>query len=171
MNNIKLVTRAHKLGVEQPVEIDKLCAGIDDRTIPTRMGCRTYVESDNLVECDSTQEPKNYKFERTERPPYGVTFGRGNFSFTTLNLPRYAIEAVKSVKGGKLTTSNAKIRKEILSKFYELLLRYIILAKQSLRYRQQIIGDKPAKNFEFIIGQHMILGTNDIKPEDKTYEV
>lgn len=78
-----------------------------------------------------------------------ISGGRGNFSFTTINLPKLAIEA------------NGNI-----DKFYELFDKYIYLSKEYLEYRYSIIAKKHGKNYPFSIGQHIAYGSENIGEND-----
>jgi ribonucleoside-triphosphate reductase len=93
------------------------------------MGCRTRVLSN--VNGDS------------------VVTGRGNFAFTTLNLPKIAIESKKNMK-----------------KFYEILDKYMEFAKNQLLWRYNLIGKRHAYNYPFLMGQHVWMGSEDLKPND-----
>lgn len=168
-NDIK---KAHKAGVQLPSDLDDLCRGFDDRTTPARMGCRTYVQGDSLVRCDSTQEPgKSYKYNRIERPPYGVTFGRGNFNFITLNFPKFAIESVLKLNVVPSEALNEEQKSTAVNSFYTYVINYMIMAKNILQFREAIIGNKIGKNFQFVIGQNLILGGDKVGEYEKTAKI
>ena len=170
--NEKKVLKAESVGVQFPALYDKLSIGFDDRTTPARMGCRTYVEGDNLVEFDTNHEPSKYKFVRTHRPPYEITAGRGNFNFITLNLPKFAIESVLNTKNAKMRKKNDLIvQNEMLSKFFKYILDYSVKAKNILQIKEEIIGNKLGKNFQFVIGQNIIIGSDEIEENDQTHKI
>lgn len=171
IEDLSLVQKAREYGYELPVQVDELAVGADSRCFPCRMGCRTFVESDALVECDSTQEPENYKFVRDERPPYGVTLGRGNFNFVTMNLPKMAIEAIKKYGGSLEEENDEELTEKCVSEFYKILLEYLLMAKDILVKRQEIIGNKIARNFNFIVGEGLIIGSKNLNATDKTKEL
>lgn len=98
------------------------------------MGCRTRVISD--INGDD------------------ITGGRGNFSFTTINLPKLALEA-----------------KQDIDKFWELLDKYITLSHDYLLYRYNIIVKKHVYNFPFAVGQKIAVGSENLKQEDTLEEV
>jgi anaerobic ribonucleoside-triphosphate reductase len=79
---------------------------------------------------------------------------RGNFSFVTLNLPMMALEA----KGD-------------LDKFWKIYDHYIKLAHDYLLERLEIIGNKHAYNFPFLMGQGVWMDSDKLKSEDKIKEV
>ena len=100
------------------------------------MGCRTRVMA-NVN--DPTKE---------------VTCGRGNLSFTSINLPRIAIEANKDIE-----------------KFFEMLDEKIDLVIDQLRSRFQIQSNKKVYNYPFLMGQHVWLDSEKLGVNDKVGEV
>lgn len=100
------------------------------------MGCRTRVMG-NVY--DPTRE---------------VTCGRGNLSFTSINLPRLAIEA----KGD-------------INKFYKSLDDMIDLVIRQLLHRFKIQCAKIGKNYPFLIGQNIWLDSDNIGEYDTVSEV
>lgn len=100
------------------------------------MGCRTRVMG-NVH--DRTRE---------------VTCGRGNLSFTTVNLPRLAIEA----KGD-------------LDKFYRELDGAIELVLRQLLHRFKIQCAKRGRNYPFLMGQGIWLDAERLGPDDMIAEV
>ena len=79
---------------------------------------------------------------------------RGNFSFTTINLPKLALEA----KGN-------------IEKFFELFDKYIEICKDYLMFRLSIIEKKHMYNFPFLMGQGVWLDSERYKPTDTIKEV
>lgn len=75
---------------------------------------------------------------------------RGNFAFVTLNLPMIAL------------TSKGNIEQ-----FWKLLDKYIVLAKDYLIWRFNIIASKKVKNFPFVFGQGLYMGSEQLGPEDE----
>ena len=100
------------------------------------MGCRTRVMG-NVY--DPTRE---------------VTCGRGNLSFTSINLPRLAIEA----KGD-------------IDKFYKSLDDMINLVIRQLLHRFKIQCVKIGKNYPFLMGQNIWLDSDKIGEYDNLSEV
>ncbi|MCL6588521.1 MAG: anaerobic ribonucleoside-triphosphate reductase [Firmicutes bacterium] len=78
-----------------------------------------------------------------------VTDGRGNLSFTTINLPRIAIEA-----GGSL---------EI---FFTELERVMVLAARQLYHRYRVQSRLRVKDMPFLMGQGLYLDSEKLKPDD-----
>ena len=76
--------------------------------------------------------------------------GRGNFAFTTINLPYLALLADKKI-----------------DKFFNLLDYYMDLSKRYLEYRFEIIAKKKVKNFPFVMGQKLYMGSENLGPEDE----
>lgn len=100
------------------------------------MGCRTRVMG-NVH--DRTKE---------------VTCGRGNLSFTSVNLPRIGIEA----KGD-------------LHKFYELLDKRIDLVIRQLLHRFKIQCSKKVYNYPFLMGQGVWIDSEKLGMNDSVAEV
>lgn len=78
-----------------------------------------------------------------------VTTGRGNLSFTTINLPRLGIKA-----HGNLET------------FYQELDRILVLVGRQLYHRYRIQSKLKVKDMPFLMGQHLYLDSERLKPED-----
>ena len=100
------------------------------------MGCRTRVIA-------NAYDPDN-----------AISNGRGNLSFTTINLPRLAIKA----KGD-------------IALFFETLDNKIDLVIQQLLERFQIQAKKKVKNFPFLMGEGVWLGSENLGWEDEIGEV
>ena len=100
------------------------------------MGCRTRVMS-NVY--DPTRE---------------VTCGRGNLSFTSINLPRIAINAHGNVEW-----------------FFEELERKADLVIEQLLERFKIQAAKKVRNYPFLMGQGVWLDSDKLSPDDKVGEV
>ena len=80
--------------------------------------------------------------------------GRGNLSFTSINLPRLGIEA----------------RGEI-ARFYQLLDEKMDLVVEQLLHRFKIQCGKKAYNYPFLMGQGVWIGSDKLGPEDSVAEV
>lgn len=100
------------------------------------MGCRTRVVG-NVY--DPTRE---------------IVTGRGNLSFTSINLPRLAIKS----RGD-------------LDQFFDELDRMIELAQDQLYDRFKIQSQKKVKNFPFLMGQGIWLDSEKLGPDDTIEEV
>ena len=83
-----------------------------------------------------------------------VSPGRGNLSFTTINLPRLAIEA----KGDE-------------DHFFDDLDSMLYSVVVQLTHRYSVQGHRKAKNFPFLMGQHVWMGSENLGPEDEVAEV
>lgn len=83
-----------------------------------------------------------------------VTDGRGNLSFTTINLTRLAIKAERN-----------------LMKFYEGLSNVIDLACEQLYHRYQIQAQLRVKDMPFLMGQGLYLDSDKLSPDDSIAEV
>ena len=108
----------------------------DHNTEVAYMGCRTRVVANNYD------------------PGRQTTSGRGNLSFTSVNLPRIAIKA----KGD-------------LDIFFEDLDRKISLVVDQLLDRFKIQAAKKVKNYPFLMGQGIWLDSEKLGPNDEVGEV
>ena len=100
------------------------------------MGCRTRVMG-NVY--DPTRE---------------IAYGRGNLSFTSINLPRLAIEAKGDMK-----------------KFYSSLDEMMDLVTQQLLDRFEIQKAKHVYNYPFLMGQGVWIDSEKLNPYDRVDEV
>lgn len=82
-------------------------------------------------------------------PDDQVVTGRGNLSFTSINLPRLAIEANKDV-----------------AKFYELLDEKMEICKDQLLHRYNIQCNKTIKNYPFLMAQGVWKGSDELGVND-----
>ncbi|WP_159634455.1 anaerobic ribonucleoside triphosphate reductase [Erysipelothrix anatis] len=108
----------------------------------TYMGCRTRVMSD-------INDPENEE-----------VIGRGNLSFTSINLVRLGI------KHGILTHETPDIEG-----FYEELDHLIDLTKYQLLERYRIQCGKSVANFKFLLGQGVWKNSKSLKPKDNLHKV
>ena len=83
-----------------------------------------------------------------------VTCGRGNLSFTSINLPRLALRAGKDT-----------------DKFFALLDEQISLVFRQLLHRFDIQRKKKVFNYPFLMGQGIWLDSEKLDPEDEIGEV
>lgn len=100
------------------------------------MGCRTRVMG-NVY--DSSRE---------------IAPGRGNLSFTSINLPRLGIES----KGGYLT-------------FFKLLDKMLDATMQQLLDRYKIQASRVVRNFPFLMGEGVWMDSDGLSPDDTVGEV
>ncbi len=108
----------------------------DFRTELATMGCRTRV-------IGNVFDPKNE-----------IAPGRGNLSFTSINLPRLGIES----KGD-------------LDKFFELLDEKMYLVKRQLTKRFKFQCTKHVYNYPFLMGQGLWKGSEKLGPNDTVEEI
>ncbi|MBP2653073.1 MAG: nrdD [Firmicutes bacterium] len=83
-----------------------------------------------------------------------VTDGRGNLSFTTINLPRLAIKAERN-----------------LMKFYQKLAELIELTVEQLYHRYQVQAQLKVKDMPFLMGQGLYLDSDKLSPKDVIEDV
>lgn len=100
------------------------------------MGCRTRVMGNN------------------HDPEREITCGRGNLSFTSINLPRLGIEAHGDIQ-----------------KFYELLDERMALAEEQLLHRFKIQCSRKAYNYPFLMGQGVWIDSENLNRDDSVAEV
>ncbi|MCI9405363.1 MAG: anaerobic ribonucleoside triphosphate reductase [Oscillospiraceae bacterium] len=108
----------------------------DYNTEVAYMGCRTRVMANRY---DPSRE---------------VTCGRGNLSFTSINLPRLAIKSNGSVDF-----------------FFEQLDRMLDLVCDQLMARYKIQAAKKVRNYPFLMGQGVWLDSDRLGPDDEVGEV
>lgn len=87
-------------------------------------------------------------------PSYEKTAGRGNLSFTSVNLPRIAINANHSIDW-----------------FFEDLDRKIDLVISQLLERYKIQAKKKVKNYPFLMGQGVWIDSDKLNPDDEVGEI
>lgn len=121
------------VNIDAPYNLQYYKPGNPNATVAT-MGCRTRVMS-------NVNGPEE-------------SGSRGNFAFTTINLPKLALEA----KGD-------------LKTFWKLYDEYIKLSKEYLEYRYEIIAKKHVYNFPFLMEQHVWMDSEKLKPTDEIREV
>ncbi len=83
-----------------------------------------------------------------------MTCGRGNLSFTSINLPRLGIEAQKDIK-----------------RFYQILDERIDLCIEQLLHRFKIQCSKKAYNYPFLMGQGVWIDSEKLDRNDSVAEV
>jgi len=108
----------------------------DYNTEVSYMGCRTRVIGNN------------YDKERQ------IVTGRGNLSFTSINLPRLAIESDGNV-----------------GLFFEKLDDMMDLVIEQLNARYRIQAQKKVRNFPFLMGQGIWIDSEKLGPDDEVGEV
>lgn len=108
----------------------------DHNTEVAYMGCRTRVMA-NVYD-----------------PEMEVVGGRGNLSFTSINLPRIAIKSHGDIDF-----------------FFDELDRKLNLCGEQLMERYKIQASKKVKNYPFLMGQGIWLDSDKLKPNDSVAEV
>lgn len=92
---------------------------------------------------------------------------RGNLSFTTINLPRLAIEArLECIEEKKEFTS-----KDVIELFYKKLDYYMNLVHDQLVERFEFQCSAYGIQFPFIVKNGMLMGSENIGPHDHMREV
>ena len=83
-----------------------------------------------------------------------VVDGRGNLSFSSINLPRIALNAHKNV-----------------DLFFEELERKLELISEQLMDRYRIVAQKKVRNFPFLMGQGIWIDSDKLGPDDTIGEI
>lgn len=121
--------------LDSPFNLQYYKEGQPETEVAT-MGCRTRV------------------IANTYDPQRQISFSRGNLSFTSINLPRIAIES----KGDEKL-------------FYTKLDAMLELVAQQLADRYEIQAQKHVYNFPFLMGQGVWLDSDKLAPNDTVREV
>ncbi|MDD6097693.1 MAG: anaerobic ribonucleoside triphosphate reductase [Oscillospiraceae bacterium] len=121
--------------IDAPYNLQYYKEGDPDTEI-AYMGCRTRVIGNNY---DKSRE---------------IVTGRGNLSFTSINLPRLAIKADHNVGA-----------------FFDMLDEMMDLAIDQLMHRFNIQCQKKVKNFPFLMGQGIWIDSDKLGPDDTVGEV
>lgn len=123
------------VNLDAPYNLKYYVPGRPETEVAT-MGCRTRVMGNRY---DSNRE---------------IAFGRGNLSFTSINLPRLAIEAAKDEK-----------------LFYQSLEQMLELVAEQLLDRFEIQAKKRVRNYPFMMGEGIWLDSEKLGPDDEVREV
>lgn len=121
--------------LDSPFNLQYYKAGHPETEVAT-MGCRTRVMAN------------------TAYPDSEIAYGRGNLSFTSINLPRLAIEA----KGDE-------------NLFYKKLDAMLELVARQLLDRFEIQATKHVYNYPFLMGQGVWIDSDNLGPNDELREV
>ena len=131
--------------LDAPYNLQYYVPGRPETEVAT-MGCRTRVMG-NVVDPDKAIAP-----------------GRGNLSFTTINLPRIAIRH-------GIVGPNEGAKKADMKGFYEELDEKLELCKEQLLERFDIQCKKRVYNFPFLMGQGNWIDSEKLKQNDKLKKV
>lgn len=123
------------VNIDAPYNIKFYVPGRPETEVAT-MGCRTRVMANRHDENEQ------------------IAFSRGNLSFTSINLPRIAIEA----EGDE-------------EKFYTLLREKLELVARQVLDRYEIQAKKKVRNYPFLMGEGVWLGSDKLGPDDEVREV
>lgn len=121
--------------IDAPFNLQYYKEGNPDSEI-AYMGCRTRVIGNNY---DKSRE---------------IVTGRGNLSFTSINLPRLAIKADHNVGA-----------------FFDMLDEMMDLTIDQLMHRYKIQAQKIVRNYPFLMGQGIWLDSDKLGPDDTIEEV
>ena len=130
--------------IDAPFNLQYYVPGRPETEVVT-MGCRTRVMA-NVVD-----------------PDRQIAIGRGNLSFTTINLVRLGI------KHG--IVGNTDRKKADMEGFYKELDEKLELCRDQLIERFEIQGNERVYNFPFLMGQGCWMDSEKLKPNDKLKKV
>ena len=123
------------VNIDAPYNLKFYVPGRPETEVAT-MGCRTRVMANRH---DEDQQ---------------IAFSRGNLSFTSINLPRLAIEADGDEE-----------------KFYTLLREKLELVARQVLDRFEIQAKKKVRNYPFLMGEGVWLDSDKLGPDDEVREV
>lgn len=132
--------------LDAPFNLQYYVPGHPETEVAT-MGCRTRVMG-NVHNPATIDENGEY------HPNGEIAYGRGNLSFTSVNLPRLAILA----NGDE-------------QKFFESLEKMMELVAQQLLHRLEIQSRRHVYNYPFLMGQGVWMGSEKLGPLDEVGEV
>lgn len=115
------------------------------------MGCRTRV------------------FDNINGPRTSV--GRGNLSFTTMNMPRLAIEAMQTAKDNNPGGDKHSIRREATELFLARVREMSVFIAEQLYERYQYQRTALARQFPFMMGNNVWKGGASLDPQDEIGDV
>ncbi len=115
------------------------------------MGCRTRV------------------FDNVNGPRTSV--GRGNLSFTTMNMPRLAIEAMQTAKDNQPSGDKHSIRREAVEIFLGRVRELSVFIAEQLYERYQYQRTALARQFPFMMGNNVWKGGAKLDPQDEIGDV
>lgn len=95
-------------------------------------------------------------------PTRQISNGRGNLSFTSINLPRIAIIATQKEEGEEISTQE---------KFFKGLDEMLTAVLNQLMDRYMIQGKRRVRNFPFLMGEGNWLDSEKLGPDDTVAEV
>lgn len=123
----------------------------DPRTHVATMGCRTRVLNNYF-------DPENQ-----------ITEGRGNLFWTTINLPYLALEIKDSLEN--VTYPDGYSKWVLLDAFFKRLDKVMEDVYDYSRDRFNVVAQRRAKNYPFMMGQREYVGSENLLPEDEIREV
>ena len=94
-------------------------------------------------------------------PSKEVVTGRGNLFFTTINLPYIALEALQCTDE----------HDELVDIFFKKLEQRLKDVVDFSMDRFNLIAKRKAKNYPFLMGQHLYVGSENLLPDDEIREV
>ena len=132
--------------IDAPFNLQYYVPGHPETEVAT-MGCRTRVMG-------NVHDPATIDENGVYHPNGEVAYGRGNLSFTSINLPRLAI----------LANGDEEM-------FFESLGKMMNLVARQLLDRLEIQSRRRVYNYPFLMGQGVWRGSEKLSPDDEVREV
>ena len=95
--------------------------------------------------------------------------GRGNLSFTSINLPRLAIKAMKAYPYCDKDRTVTESKRIVM--FFKLLDEKLALCEAQLLERMAIQGTATVQNFSFLMGEGVWRGSENLNPDEPLAEI
>lgn len=135
----------------------------------------------NVHEKWQADDPQRYKYEIATMGCRTRVFenlngeksslGRGNLSFTTINLPRLAILARKEAENELPLASKAEVSQRAVEIFYQSVDRMARLVAEQLKARYEYQRTALARQFPFMMGNDVWKGGKNLEPTDEVGDV
>ncbi len=97
--------------------------------------------------------------------------GRGNLSFTTMNLPRLAILAMRDAESEHPSADKHEVRRVAIDKFYSSVRAMATLIADQLYERYEYQRTALARQFPFMMSNNVWKGGNTLAPSDEIGDV
>ena len=137
--------------VTEIIELDERYIGYDIETSTDRF------DVDGIV----SHNCRTRTIGNIHDPSKEVVTGRGNLFFTTINLPYLALEALQSTDE----------HDELVDVFFKKLEQRLKDVVDFSMDRFNLIAKRKAKNYPFLMGQHLYVGSENLLPDDEIREV
>lgn len=143
------------------IEIDKIIRLNDEKII----GYDVNTESDRFgIDGIASHNCRTRVIGNTYDPSKAITPGRGNLFFITVNLPFIALRAKRRI-------DNKETNNSLIDEFWKLLDEMMDEVFDCELDRFKMIATRKAKNYPFLLGQHLYVDSENLYPDDSVEEV